>query len=55
MGGHTGADRVALDVAEDAPEMVVVERAGEEAVLPEVARALAAGVEVLSVAAVYSL
>jgi hypothetical protein len=50
--GEAGADGVALDVAQGGPEVVLVHRTGVEAVLPEVAGAAFAGVEILRVAAV---
>jgi hypothetical protein len=50
MGDEAGADGVAFDVGESGPEVTGAERAGEVAVLPEVADAAVAGVVVLGVA-----
>ena len=52
MRHHAGTDRIALRIGQGGPEVEPVERAGEEAVLPEVSGPARADVVVLGVTAV---
>ena len=48
---HSGANRVPFHIADGCPFVMLVERAGEESVLPEVAAAAVQTVDVLRVVA----
>ncbi|SPE40495.1 hypothetical protein SBA3_3770012 [Candidatus Sulfopaludibacter sp. SbA3] len=48
---HPGAHRIPVHVRKGSPQVLLIEHAGEEAILPEVSVAAGAGVEVLGVAA----